>query len=60
MARLRPVQLGDIQDNTYAVLAGLEPGETIVTSGILNLQDGTPIIPQDPNAAPTGPGGADQ
>lgn len=60
VARLRPVQLGDIQDNTYAVLAGLEPGETIVTSGILNLQDGTPIIPQDPNAAPTGPGGADQ
>ena len=46
VARLRPVQLGDIQDNNYEVLSGLEPGETIVVSGILNLQDGMPILPQ--------------
>jgi RND family efflux transporter MFP subunit len=60
VARLRPVQLGDIQGNNYAVLDGLQAGETIVVSGILNLQDGTPIIPQDPNAAPAGPNGPPQ
>ncbi|MGF1521847.1 MAG: efflux RND transporter periplasmic adaptor subunit [Leptolyngbyaceae cyanobacterium] len=46
VARLRPVQLGNIQGNNYEVLSGVEPGETIVVSGILNLQDGTPILPQ--------------
>ena len=46
VARLRPVQLGNIQGNTYEVLSGIGPGETIVVSGILNLQDGTPILPQ--------------
>jgi multidrug efflux pump subunit AcrA (membrane-fusion protein) len=59
VARLRPVQLGEIQGNAYAVLEGLEPGETIVVSGILNLQDGTPIMPQgdSPEGAGGGPGG---
>lgn len=46
VARLRPVELGDIQDNQYHVLSGLETTETIVVSGILNLRDGTPILPQ--------------
>lgn len=46
VARLRPVQLGNIQGNSFEVLSGLELGETIVVSGILNLQDGTPILPQ--------------
>ncbi|MEM9008131.1 MAG: efflux RND transporter periplasmic adaptor subunit [Cyanobacteria bacterium P01_F01_bin.86] len=45
VARLRPVQLGDIQGNNYQILSGIEAGETIVVSGILNLQDGTPILP---------------
>ena len=57
VARLRPVQLGDIQDNRYKVLSGLEPGETIVVSGILNLQDGIPILPQGDEAG--APGGAE-
>lgn len=61
VARLRPVELGDIQGNSYEVLSGVEAGETIVVSGILNLQDGTPILPQEesppaeagpPNATP--------
>ncbi|MEM0981439.1 MAG: efflux RND transporter periplasmic adaptor subunit [Cyanobacteria bacterium P01_H01_bin.58] len=43
VAQLRLVELGEIQDNSYQVLSGLEPGEAIVTSGILNLQDGAPI-----------------
>jgi RND family efflux transporter MFP subunit len=56
VARQRLVTLGTIQDNAYHVLEGLEPGETIVTTGILNLSDGAPIQPQDdaqPSAALT-------
>jgi RND family efflux transporter MFP subunit len=52
VARLRPVELGDLQDNQYVVLSGLEAGETIVNSGILNLQDGTPILPQTEGSGP--------
>ncbi len=52
VARLRPVQLGEIQGNNFQVLSGLKPGETIVVSGILNLRDGTPLIPQAPDANP--------
>ncbi|NJL85387.1 MAG: hypothetical protein HC886_04520 [Leptolyngbyaceae cyanobacterium SM1_1_3] len=46
VARLRPVELGSIQDNSYQVISGLEPGETIIVSGVINLQDGVPIMPQ--------------
>lgn len=42
----RLVRLGDIQGSNYQVLEGLQPGETIVTSGILKLREGTPIQPQ--------------
>lgn len=42
----RLVHLGDIQGSNYQVLDGLQPGETIVTSGILKLREGTPIQPQ--------------
>ncbi len=60
MAQLRPVTLGDMQGNNFQVLDGLSQGETIITSGLLNLQDGMPIIPQEageggaPAAAPAG------
>lgn len=51
VAQLRQVELGEIQeakpgesqDSSYQVLSGLNPGEMVVTSGILNLQDGAPI-----------------
>ncbi|MBV9388567.1 MAG: efflux RND transporter periplasmic adaptor subunit [Chroococcidiopsidaceae cyanobacterium CP_BM_ER_R8_30] len=46
VARQKPVQLGDIQGNSYQVISGLQPGEKLVTSGILNLSDGTPIAPE--------------
>ncbi|WP_239112882.1 efflux RND transporter periplasmic adaptor subunit [Halomicronema sp. CCY15110] len=52
VARLRPVQLGELQGNNYEVLSGLEAGQTIVVSGILNLQDGTPILPQSETEGP--------
>jgi RND family efflux transporter MFP subunit len=45
IARQRSVKLGSIQNNQYQVLEGLQAGEEIVTSGVLNLQDGAPISP---------------
>ncbi|MEO0869359.1 MAG: efflux RND transporter periplasmic adaptor subunit [Cyanobacteria bacterium J06642_11] len=47
VAELRPVTLGAMQGNSVQVLDGLSPGEEIVTTGLLNLQDGAPIVPQE-------------
>lgn len=55
VARLKPVKLGDLQGNEYQVLEGLAPGDTVITSGLLNLRDGVPIMPQ--SAAGGGSGG---
>lgn len=46
IARMRPVQLGDIQDQSYQVMGGLNPGDNLVVSGILRLRDGVPIQPE--------------
>lgn len=46
VAKQRPVKLGAIQGNQYQVLEGLQPGEQIVVSGLLNLTDGAAIAPQ--------------
>ena len=43
VARQKRVKLGDIRGNNYQVLDGLQPGEKIIVSGILNLRDGAPI-----------------
>lgn len=43
VAEQRPVELGAIQGQSYQVISGLEPGTRLITSGILNLADGTPI-----------------
>jgi multidrug efflux pump subunit AcrA (membrane-fusion protein) len=48
VAHQKPIKLGPIQGNNYQVIEGLKPGETIVVSGILNLTDGAPIIPETP------------
>ncbi|MEW5857039.1 MAG: efflux RND transporter periplasmic adaptor subunit [Cyanobacteriota bacterium] len=45
VALQKPVKLGAIQGNNYHALEGLKPGEKIVISGILNLSNGTPIVP---------------
>ena len=45
VARQKPVKLGAIEGNNYQVLEGLQAGEQIVTSGMLNLRDGIPIMP---------------
>lgn len=46
LARMRPVTLGEVQDQSYQVLKGLQPGESVIVSGILRLRDGVPIQPQ--------------
>lgn len=51
VAEQRPVKLGSIQGNHYQVVAGLDPGETLITSGLLNLSDGTPIMPESTNSS---------
>jgi RND family efflux transporter MFP subunit len=45
IARQKPVELGAIQGNSYQVRSGLQPGERIITSGLLNLRDGVPVVP---------------
>ena len=47
IARQKSVKLGEIKGNNYQVIEGIQPGEKIVVSGILNLKDGAPIIPED-------------
>ena len=46
VAEQRPVELGAIQGQSYQVISGLEPGEQLITSGILNLADGVPVNPE--------------
>ena len=47
VAQQKPVELGEIQDQSYQVISGLKAGDRLITSGILNLADGTPINPGD-------------
>ncbi|MEO0771465.1 MAG: HlyD family efflux transporter periplasmic adaptor subunit, partial [Cyanobacteria bacterium J06649_4] len=51
VAKLKSVTLGELQGNEYQVLEGLEAGDTIITSGLLNLRDGVPIMEQQEGAA---------
>ncbi|MDZ8053267.1 MAG: efflux RND transporter periplasmic adaptor subunit [Aulosira sp. ZfuVER01] len=46
VARQQQVKLGNIQGNNYQVLEGLQPEEKIIVSGLLNLRDGVPVIPE--------------
>lgn len=43
VAKQKPVSLGSIQGQDYAVLKGLTAGDKVITTNILNLQDGAPI-----------------
>jgi RND family efflux transporter MFP subunit len=44
IAQKRAVKLGEIQNNSYQVLAGLKAGEKLIIAGLINLQDGMPIM----------------
>lgn len=56
IARQQLVSLGSIQDNSYQVLSGVEAGDQVITSGVLNLMDGAPIMTGPPGGAPGQPG----
>lgn len=58
VARLKSVQLGELQGNEYQVLEGLEAGDTVIVSGLLNLRDGVPIQPQEAGEGEGRPSGA--
>jgi len=45
-ARQRPIKVGEIVGNEYAVLEGLQPGDHLIVSGTQFLQDGAPIAEQ--------------
>ncbi|MBD2773202.1 efflux RND transporter periplasmic adaptor subunit [Iningainema tapete] len=44
--RQQPVKLGAIQGQTYQVLEGVQVGDRIAVTQILNLRNGTPIQPE--------------
>ncbi len=46
VAKQRPVQLGEIASNDYVVLQGLKPGDKVITTGVQNLVDGMPVMPE--------------
>ena len=46
VAKQKPVELGEIQGQSYQVISGLKPGDRLITSGILNLADGALIDPE--------------
>ena len=46
VARQRPLKLGDIVENEYAVLDGIHAGDHLIVSGLQFLEDGAPVIEQ--------------
>ena len=46
MLSYRPVKLGRIVQGLRVVLAGLQPGETIVVNGVQHVRPGMPVAPQ--------------
>jgi multidrug efflux pump subunit AcrA (membrane-fusion protein) len=43
VARQRPVKLGPIVGDSYAVLEGLKAGDRVIVSGVQKLGDGAPV-----------------
>jgi RND family efflux transporter MFP subunit len=48
VARQRPIKVGPIIGEQYALLGGIQPDERIVVSGVQKLADGAPIAPAAP------------
>jgi hypothetical protein len=38
-----PVQLGPLLGNRYPVIRGLQPGQRVIATGLLNLRHGAPV-----------------
>ena len=54
VAKQRPITVGAIVGDNYAVLDGIKPGERVVTAGAQKLADGLPIQ-EAPAAGPSNP-----
>lgn len=46
VARQKPLRVGQMVGNDYAVLDGINPGDRIIVSGMQFLVDGAPVAPQ--------------
>lgn len=46
LARQKPLQVGQMVGNNYAVLDGIKPGDRIIVSGTQFLVDGMPVRPE--------------
>ncbi len=44
VARQRAIRTGEVVGNSYVVLDGLKPGDTIITTGVQMLVDGMPVV----------------
>ena len=56
VAKLKPVQLGEIIGNEYVIQSGLQVGEQLIVSGLQKIRDGSPVMPAPPaGAAPAAP-----
>lgn len=42
----RPIEIGELHDDRYAVLSGLEPGEVVIVSSAASLTNGAAVQPQ--------------
>ncbi|MGL5943054.1 MAG: efflux RND transporter periplasmic adaptor subunit [Waterburya sp.] len=57
VAKQKPVELGDIQGQSYQVISGLKPSDRLITSGILNLTNGATVTTE---AVATQPANSEQ
>jgi len=56
VAKLKPVQLGEIIGNDYVLQSGLQVGEQLIVSGLQKIRDGSPVMAAPPaGAAPQAP-----
>ena len=46
VARQKPLKVGQMVGNDYAILDGIKPGDRIIVSGTQFLADGMPVAPQ--------------
>ena len=42
-AKMQDVQTGDRQNDSIAIVSGLQPGDSVVTNGVLFTQPGKPV-----------------
>jgi len=50
VAKLKPVQLGEIIGNEYVIQSGLQVGEQLIVSGLQKIRDGSPVMAAPPTA----------